>query len=454
MSDTFYRALEDKYRGPRELIKSRLTVYLPFITPLLMLYQNPSAIDLGCGRGEWLELLRDAGFDGYGVDLDNAMLAACRELQLAVDAVDAIQALEALGSESRTVVSGFHIAEHIPFPQLQKLVQEAFRVLTPAGLLILETPNPENIVVGTANFYIDPTHRQPIPPNLLSFLPEFYGFIRTKVIRLRESPLLLDSPCSTLKDVLEGVSSDFAIVAQKSAQKKSLEPFDQAFDKEYGVTLQQLVDKYDSTGTQVQATLAAACASVMEAAVRDATDAQVRATLAAEAAERAAADAQVRATLAEHQAAEASAEKHAALERCAVLEERTAAAEARSEELSRWLNAIYRSTSWRATAPLRVVSSAHRWILRDPKSFARGVRAWVMLKRGSRPRRALRWATTTVRGSTLTRPQPAPQVIEPPLPQSLVHASASVHDVTDLSPRTRALYDMLNRIATKQRETP
>lgn len=79
-----------------------------------------------------------------------------------------------------------HIVEHIPFEDIQTLVQEAFRVLTPAGLLILETPNPENIQVATSGFYIDPTHTRPIPSQLLSFLPEYYGFKRTKILRLQE----------------------------------------------------------------------------------------------------------------------------------------------------------------------------------------------------------------------------------------------------------------------------
>ena len=73
----FYIAFENRYRGSRELIKQRQTSYLPYIEPLKAIYPNLKAIDLGCGRGEWLELLKENGVDASGVDLDNAMLSSC-----------------------------------------------------------------------------------------------------------------------------------------------------------------------------------------------------------------------------------------------------------------------------------------------------------------------------------------------------------------------------------------
>ena len=78
MSDGFYRAFEDLHRGSRELIKGRQRVYAPFIAPLQQHYGHVPAIDLGCGRGEWLELLTEAGFDAQGVDLDDGKLEDCR----------------------------------------------------------------------------------------------------------------------------------------------------------------------------------------------------------------------------------------------------------------------------------------------------------------------------------------------------------------------------------------
>lgn len=240
----FYRAFEDAYRGSRELIKARLQVYLPFIRPLQNLYGQCAAVDVGCGRGEWLELLLRHGFTPQGVDLDEGMLAICHELELPAVYGDAIVALQALPDASLTIVSGFHIAEHISFESLQQLVAEAHRVLKPAGLLILETPNAENLAVGTERFYLDPTHEKPIPYLLLSFLTEYAGFERNQLLRLQEEPALLHDDQPSLIDVIQGVSPDYAIVAQKKAPAWQMVLFDAVFEKEYGLDLATLGQRY------------------------------------------------------------------------------------------------------------------------------------------------------------------------------------------------------------------
>lgn len=241
----FYRALEARYRGSRDLIRKRLEAYRPFITPLLGIYQPAAAVDLGCGRGEWLELLQYEGFQSQGVDLDEGMLAACVERGLPAIQGDAIAYLRDLGDESQCIVSAFHVVEHIPFEDLETLVIQSLRVLKPGGLLILETPNPENLVVGTSNFYLDPTHLRPVPPLLLSFLPEHHGFARVHTVRLQESPELCARSDVGLMEVLGGVSPDYAIVAQKAAAPKLLANFDEVFATRYGIELQELAGRYD-----------------------------------------------------------------------------------------------------------------------------------------------------------------------------------------------------------------
>lgn len=246
MTSSFYRAFEEKYRGPRELIKSRLCVYLPFVHPLKELRRDCRAIDLGCGRGEWLELLREAGVDSHGVDLDEGMLAACREIHLSAAHGDAISTLKEMPDESRDIVSGFHLVEHMPFSDVQVLVQEAMRVLRPAGLLILETPNPENIAVGTSSFYLDPTHHRPLPPGLLAFLPEYCGFYRVKIVRLQEPAGLVESASPTLMNVLSDSSTDYAVVCQKESTVEHMAGFDAAFARSYGLTVAVLAANYDA----------------------------------------------------------------------------------------------------------------------------------------------------------------------------------------------------------------
>ncbi|SEE35317.1 methyltransferase domain-containing protein [Pseudomonas coleopterorum] len=246
MDDGFYRAFEDRYRGSRELITERLKAYLPFLSPLKSLYQDYPVLDLGCGRGEWLELLVAEGYAPTGVDLDEGMLEACQALDLPARNVDALAALKELPDNSLIAVTGFHIAEHIPFPVLQELVAEALRVLRPAGLLILETPNAESLVVGTNSFYLDPTHERPLPNLLLSFLAEHAGFAKSKIVRLQERAELRDDETKVgVWDVLSGTSPDYAVVGQKQALPEQLEAFNAVFDAAYGVSLDQLAVRYD-----------------------------------------------------------------------------------------------------------------------------------------------------------------------------------------------------------------
>ncbi|KPX49294.1 Chromosome segregation ATPase [Pseudomonas syringae pv. helianthi] len=246
MTVPFYRAFEDRYRGSRELIHERQQVYIPFLEPLKQIYPESQALDLGCGRGEWLEILIQNGFQALGIDLDVGMLEACTALGLPVENMDALEKLRSLPNESMTVISGFHIAEHIPFGDLKVLVAEALRVLKPAGLLILETPNSENLVVGTQTFYLDPTHTCPIPHLLLSFLTEYSRFSRSQLLRLQEPIALSEGGPVDLFSVLHGVSPDYAIVAQKAAAPEQLEIFDTVFGKEYGMSLESLSRRYDS----------------------------------------------------------------------------------------------------------------------------------------------------------------------------------------------------------------
>jgi SAM-dependent methyltransferase len=318
MSDSFYRAFEDRHRGSRELIKSRLRAYTPFIQPLAALYSPAAALDLGCGRGEWLELLGETGFDAHGVDLDAGMLAACRERGLRVELADALATLRALPADSTALVSAFHVVEHLDFGDVQTLVREALRVLRPGGLLILETPNPENLVVGSSSFYLDPSHIRPIPPELLSFVAEHIGFHRNKVVRLQEPTGVHTDPKLGMFNVLHDVSPDYGVVAQKSAATDVLSRFDPSFQANYGISITTLAQRYDS---QLENRV-----SIIE--------------------ERAG-------------QTEARAEKtaHQMSSRLLQIEERLARAEARAAQLDQVLN----SRSWRITAPLRfVISNVYR----------------------------------------------------------------------------------------------
>ena len=245
-SKDFYRAFEDKHRGSRELIINRISVYMPFLLILKQQYNDALALDIGCGRGEWLELLTKNNISAKGVDLDEGMLKACKDLNLNAIHDDGIEYLKTQEDESLICVSAFHVVEHISFENLQILVEESLRVLKPGGILIMETPNPENIKVATENFYLDPTHIKPIPSALLTFLPEFYGYNRTKVLRLQESKEIEKEVNISLFQILEGVSPDYAIIAQKEAPNNILRLFDEIFKKDFGLSLHNLASRFEN----------------------------------------------------------------------------------------------------------------------------------------------------------------------------------------------------------------
>lgn len=250
MQPSFYRAFEDRYRGSRQLIRARLEAYAPFVKPFLEVAQGgaerPRALDLGCGRGEWMELLRDWGFDTDGVDLDDGMLSACRDIGLRATRGDALEYLRSLPDGSQAIVSAFHVVEHISFESLEVLVSESLRVLQPGGLLVLETPNPENLIVGTELFHLDPTHAQPIPHLLLSFLLEHHGFQRTKVLLLQEPEGIRTKAEPGLLDVVSGVSPDYGAIGQKAGPVECLAPWNAAFAAAYGQGLLDLANRFDT----------------------------------------------------------------------------------------------------------------------------------------------------------------------------------------------------------------
>lgn len=182
--DALYVSFEDNFRGTRESIKERAKTYLPYIERIKAAAGNALVLDLGCGRGEWLELLKENGVTARGIDLNRIMVEQCRRLGFDVAEADALSYLHKQPSQSLAAVTGFHLVEHLALRDLVGLLDESYRVLQPGGMLIFETPNPENIIVGTCNFYMDPTHKNPIPPDTLKFLVEFRGFTKTEIVRL------------------------------------------------------------------------------------------------------------------------------------------------------------------------------------------------------------------------------------------------------------------------------
>jgi O-antigen chain-terminating methyltransferase len=185
--DAFYLTLEEQFRGSRAEIKDRLRIYLPLIAGAGIGSSQKPILDVGCGRGEWLELLKENGVRARGIDSNRMQVA--RSLEFGVDVAEAelLTHLRAMDDSSLGAVTGFHIVEHLPMETLVAFLDETVRVVQPGGLVIFETPNPENVLVGSCNFYFDPTHRNPLPAPVLKFLVESRGYQDVQILKLNPS---------------------------------------------------------------------------------------------------------------------------------------------------------------------------------------------------------------------------------------------------------------------------
>ncbi|HZH28068.1 MAG TPA: class I SAM-dependent methyltransferase [Azospirillaceae bacterium] len=226
----FYARFEAAFRGSTELVRRRQSVYLPLFAGQPDALASLPVADLGCGRGEWLDLLQENGVKTLGVDLNPDFLRDVRGRGHDVAEEDAVAWVARQPDASLRGITAFHVIEHISLTDLVRLLAEARRVLAPGGVLVFETPNPENLVVGACAFYIDPTHRRPVVPDLLRLLAEEVGFIEPRIMRLSEhrldnplKPVPADDPLApTLNPMVEAVgrhlfaAPDYALVAVRA----------------------------------------------------------------------------------------------------------------------------------------------------------------------------------------------------------------------------------------------
>lgn len=221
--DEMYAAFEERFRGSRELITERLREYLPRVRAVRERFDADAmlpVLDVGCGRGEWLELLREAGFAPRGVDSNRVTSAECQAHGLDVTHADVIAHLRTLEPNSVSLITGFHLIEHLPLHVLIELLDESLRVLAPGGAAIFETPNPKNLVVAACNFYSDPTHQSPVFPETIQFLLEQRGFVQVELEYMHTAP---DNPftgADRASEVLHGFlygPLDYAVIGTKPA---------------------------------------------------------------------------------------------------------------------------------------------------------------------------------------------------------------------------------------------
>lgn len=174
------RDFMERFRGSEKEILARYT-------SLVESFQGCAPVlDIGCGRGEMLQLLKERGIEGSGVDLDGELVAECRLKGLQAAVADGLDHLLSLPEESLGGVFAGQVVEHLEPETLVEFVGTAHRILRPGGRLIMETINPESLYVFAHSYFLDPTHVNPVPPVYLQFVCEQAGFASVAVERRSE----------------------------------------------------------------------------------------------------------------------------------------------------------------------------------------------------------------------------------------------------------------------------
>jgi SAM-dependent methyltransferase len=182
LPESVYSLFEERFRGSSTQVAEKQRFYLPFLWNL----PGP-VLDAGCGRGEFLRLLKNEGIVGQGVEASGLAAAACRAAGLDVREGDAIEALAAAPPGSLGAVVAFQVVEHWSAAATFRFLAEARRALAPGGVLIVETVNTDSLAAMNA-FYLDPTHVRPVPPEALRFLCDAAGFRELRVEYLSPVP--------------------------------------------------------------------------------------------------------------------------------------------------------------------------------------------------------------------------------------------------------------------------
>ncbi|MCI5064718.1 methyltransferase domain-containing protein [bacterium] len=178
-----YLLLENRFRGSEEEIAERLRQYAEDFRGV-----PGEVLDIGCGRGELLEILRAEETPARGVDLDRGMISVAAERGLAVTQQDGFEALEQVSSGTLGGVIAIQVIEHLPPRQVEDLVRLAYDRLAPGGKLILETINPKSVLALSSNYFRDPTHIFPQHPDTLSYLCTKNGFVSAPIRYLSPVP--------------------------------------------------------------------------------------------------------------------------------------------------------------------------------------------------------------------------------------------------------------------------
>lgn len=217
-----YFDFENHFRGSREMIKNNQKSYVKFFEGC------KKVVDIGCGRGEFLELMKENGIGAVGVDTYTEFVDFCKERQLNVVEQDAVEYL--LNCDSTDGIFAGQLVEHLKVEQIIALCRIAYDKLEPGKCLIMETPNPMSLAIYTHAFYLDPSHMKPVHPLLLEYIVRKAGFSKVEILYTKESRIDMEIPkleiegakdlekyneaMAEVSELLFG-SQDYAVVATK-----------------------------------------------------------------------------------------------------------------------------------------------------------------------------------------------------------------------------------------------
>jgi len=204
--DIFYFLFEQKFRGESKIIKEWQKIYLDYVKQAYFKNIDKKWLDIGCGRGEFLELLKENNVPSIGIDVNQVNIDICRTKRLNVEKTDGIEFLKKTEDNSLCGISALQVIEHFDTETLKKFIVLCYQKISYNGILILETVNIRN-EIASKNFYLDITHKQPIMPEFLKMYLEYLGFNKVYIVYITHKDFNIKT---TIIDC-----PDYAIIAKK-----------------------------------------------------------------------------------------------------------------------------------------------------------------------------------------------------------------------------------------------
>ncbi len=206
-----YGRFAERFRGNEEYVKAGQQFYLEYFQG------RRNVLDIGCGRGEFLEMLRANNVAGRGIDLSGESVELCRQKGLQAETADLFAYLDAQPEAAFDGIFCSQVVEHLDPFRLPELIRLAASRLERNGVLAIETPNPECLAIFATHFYLDPTHTRPVPHPLLSFYMEEFGMGGIEVRKLSPAVETMPALASLPQDFREAFFGglDYAIIGTK-----------------------------------------------------------------------------------------------------------------------------------------------------------------------------------------------------------------------------------------------